>query len=217
MWKPFGDLYETVMSGQPAVDRVLGKPFFAYLAEHPNDAAVFNSAMTAGSEMNVPAVLAAYDFSQFERIVDVGGGQGALLRGIMSANPNLDGVLFDFQEVVSGATALTTGELASRCQVVGGDFFESVPEGADADIMRILKRCRQAIKDDGRLLLVEMILKPSGEPDPGTFGDVLMLTLVGGRERTESDFRALLQKAGFDLSRVVPTSAPNSIIESRPI
>ena len=230
MWKPFGDLYETVMSGQPAVDRVLGKPFFAYLAEHPNDAAIFNSAMTAGSEMNVPAVLAAYDFSQFERIVDVGGGQGALLRGIMSANPNLHGVLFDFQEVVSGATALTTGELASRCQVVGGDFFESVPEGADAyimkgiihdwnddDALRILKNCRRAIRDDGRLLLVEMILKPSGEPDPGTFGDVLMLTLVGGRERTESDFRALLQKAGFDLSRVVTTDAPNSIIEGRPI
>jgi hypothetical protein len=105
-----------------------------------------------------------------------------------------------------------------------------VPEGADAyilkgvihdwsddDALRILKRCRQAIKDDGRLLLVEMILKPSGEPDPGTFGDVLMLTLVGGRERTESDFRALLLKAGFELLRVVSTDAPNSIIEGRPI
>lgn len=229
LWKPWGHLCETVLTGKPAVDHVYGKPFFTHLAENPDDAAVFNAAMTAGSEMSVPPILSAYDFSSFELIVDVGGGQGALLRGILSANPNVRGVLFDFPEVVSTAAALMKAELAARCDVVGGDFFKSVPEGADAyvlkgiihdwnddDALKILKNCRRAIRNDGRLLLFETILKPSGQPDPGSFMDILMLTLVGGLERTESNFRELLQKAGFDLTRVMPTEGGPYIIESRP-
>jgi SAM-dependent methyltransferase len=230
MWKPWGNLYETVLTGKPAVDHVYGKPFFTYLAENPDDAAIFNAAMTARSEMNVPPILSAYDFSHFELVVDVGGGQGALLRGILLANPNVRGVIFDFPGVVSTAAALMNTELADRCEVIGGDFFESVPEGADAyvlkgiihdwnddDALKILKNCRRAIRNDGRLLLFETILKPSGQPDPGSFMDVLMLTLVGGQERTEPDFRGLLQKAGFELTRVVPTEGGPYIIESRPI
>jgi hypothetical protein len=230
LWKPWGDLYETILTGKPAVDRVYGKPFFTYLAENPDDAAIFNAAMTAGSEMSVPPILSAYDFSSFELIVDVGGGQGALLRGILSANPNVRGILFDFPAVVATASALTSAEPAARCQVIGGDFFESVPEGADAyvlkgivhdwnddDALKILKNCRRAIRNDGRLLLFETILKSSGQPDPGSFMDVLMLTLVGGRERTESDFRELLLTAGFKLTRVVTTEGGPCIIESRPM
>lgn len=218
------------LTGQPAVNRVYGKPFFEYLADCPDDAAVFNAAMTAGSEMSVPLILAAYDFSRFERIVDVGGGHGALLDAILSANPRVRGVLYDLPPVVASAAAPRSEGVAARREVFGGDFFEAVPEGADMyilkgvihdwnddDALKILKNCRRAIKRDGRLLLIEEVLKPSSQPDPGReFMDVLMLTLVGGRERTESAFRALLQEAGFSLTCVIPTGWASSIIESQP-
>lgn len=230
LWRPWGELYQTVMTGQPAVDRVHGTSFWAYLAEHADDAAVFNAAMTAGSEMSVPWILKAYDFSRFERIVDVGGGHGALLSGILSANPKVRGILYDLPEVVAGAVAVRTGAVAARCEIRAGDFFHAVPAGADAyvlkgiihdwnddDALRILKNCRRAIKRDGRLLVIELVLKRSSQPDAGqAFMDVLMLTLVGGRERAESAFRALLREAGFSLTSVIPTAGP-SIIESQPL
>ena len=228
MWKAWGSLHETISTGEPAFVRVHGQSFFTYLADHPDDAEIFNAAMTAGSEMSIPAILKAYDFSSLGRIVDVGGGQGALLGGILSANSNVRGILFDFPTVVANATPLLKGELSSRCEVIGGDFFQSVPEGGDAYLLKgivhdwndenaltVLKNCRKAISSDGQLLLIESVLKASGEPDPGTFMDVLMLTLVGGRERTESNFRALLHEAGFNLMRVIQTEGP-TILESRP-
>lgn len=231
LWRPWGELYETVMRGQPAVNRVYGKSFWAYLAAHPDDAAVFNAAMTAGSEMAVPWIVKAYDFSRFERVVDVGGGHGALLHAILLANPKTRGVLYDLPPVVAGAAAVRSEAVAARCEVRGGDFFERVPEGGDAYVLKgiihdwdddkaltILKNCRRAIKPDGRLLIIELVLKPSTQGDPGQeFMDVLMLTLVGGRERTESDFRALVREAGFSLISVTPTDGSPSIIESRPL
>jgi len=230
VWRPWGELFETIATGQPAVNRIYGKSFFAYLAEHPEDAAVFNAAMTAGSAMSVPLILSAYDFSRFERIVDVGGGQGALLHGILSANPKAQGVLYDLPGVVAGAAALRSEPIAARCEVRGGDFFEAIPEGGDAyilkgiihdwnddDALKILKNCRRAIKRDGKLLLIETVLEQSSLPNAGNFMDVLMLTLVGGRERNQSDFRALLREAEFSLTRVVSTAGPASIIESQPL
>jgi len=231
LWRSWGELYETVLSGQPAVNRIYGGSFWAYLAAHPDDAAVFNAAMSAGSEMTVPWILEAYDFSRFDRVVDVGGGHGALLHAVLSKNPKVRGVLYDFPAVVAGAASLWSGAVAARCEVRGGDFFAGIPEGGDAYVLqrivhdwdddnalRILKNCRRAIKRDGRLLVIELVLKPSCQPDPGQeFSDVLMLTLVGGRERTESDFQALLGGAGFSLTSVIPTAGPPSIIESQPV
>lgn len=229
LWKPWGELYETVTTGKPAFDKVYGKPFFDYLAGHPDEAEIFNRAMSADSAA-LSSLVAAYDFSQFEQIVDVGGGQGALLRTILSSNPKLHGVLYDLQTVVAGATDLRTGDIAARCKIVEGDFFKAVPEGGDAYILKsiihdwsdeealgILRNCRHAIRQDGRLLLVEHVLKtPSNEPDPSGLMDLMMMVLLSGRERTESHFRTLLQKAGFSLIRVIPTPT-TSIIENRPI
>jgi hypothetical protein len=230
MWRAWGELYEAVLTGQPAFERVYGTSHFAYLASHPDDAAIFNASMTAGSSFVLPAILTAYDFSRFERIVDVGGGHGALLHGLLSAHPTLRGVLFDLPAVVAGAATERTGALAARYEMVGGDFFQTVPKGADGyvlksiihdwndeDASKILRNCRRAICPHGKLLLIERVLQPSNQPDQGRFADLNMLVLVRGRERTETDFRALLREVGFSLTRVIPTSTPWSIIESQPV
>jgi len=230
LWRAFGSLSAAVTTGQPAFNHVFGMSFFEYLAVHPEDAAAFNAAMTSVSSAELAAIVAAYDFSSFERVVDVGGGQGALLSGILSANLRLQGVLYDLPSVVADAAALRKGALAGRCEVVGGDFFHSVPQGADGYLMRvvihdwndedalmILKNCHAAIRPDGKLLLIESVLKQVNRPDLGRFNDLIMLTVApGGRERTEAEFAELLRKAGFSLTRVIPATGLTSIIESRP-
>src|SRR5207249_48944 len=130
VWQTCGALDKTVMTGQPGINHVYGKSFWAYLAEHPDDAAVFNAAMTAGAGMTIPWILEAYDFSRFAQVVDVGGGHGALLEAVLSGNRNVRGVLFDLPAVVAGAVSLRSPPIASRCDIQGGDFFEGVPEGA---------------------------------------------------------------------------------------
>jgi hypothetical protein len=231
LWKAFGDLSTAIATGQPAFNHVFGTSFFEYLAAHPEDAAVFNAAMTSVSSVELPLIVAAYDFSGFERIVDVGGGQGALLHGILSANPRLHGVLFDLPSVVAGAESLRHGPIAGRCEIIGGDFFQAVPEGADAYLMRVVihdwndadalkirKNCRRAIPAHGKLLLVESVLKPANQPDLGRFNDLTMLVLApGGRERTEAEFSALLSEASFSLRQVFPATGLTSIIESWPV
>src|ERR1039457_7077896 len=136
LWRPLGELYESVRTGDPVFERIFGQSFFHSLAAHPADAAVFNAVTTQGIAWTSPALLAAYDFSRFERLVDVGGGQGALLRDILIATPGLEGILFDLPQVVSGASEILGGEIASRCQIVGGSFFDSVPEGANAYLLK---------------------------------------------------------------------------------
>ncbi len=228
-FRSWGELCEAVLTGQPAFDRVYGVSLFDYLSTHPEDAAIFNDAMTSTSARDVSAILAAYDFSRFERIIDVGGGHGALLHAILSANTKLHGVLADLPAVLAGAAALRSEPIAHRCSIVGTDFFESVPDGADGylmktivhdwndeDALKILRNCRRAIRPNGRLLLIEWVLKGSNEPDPGRGLDMQMLVQFRGRERTEADFEALLREAGFSLMRVIPTSGPVSIVESRP-
>jgi hypothetical protein len=182
--------------------------------------------MTQGIAWTSPALLAAYDFSRFERLVDVGGGQGALLRDILIATPGLEGILFDLPQVVSGASEILGGEIASRCQIVGGNFFDSVPEGANAyllkgvihdwpddDAVNILKNIRSAIPPDGTLLLVESLVDSVARP--AGLADMLML-VIGGRERTEADFRSLVASSYFSLTRITTTEA-SSLIECHPV
>jgi hypothetical protein len=225
--RPLGELEQAVKTGATPFDRSFGKGFFDYLADNPSDSAIFNAAMSSGSSMSASAIVAAYDFSRFRQIIDVGGGHGALLEGILLANPMPHGVLFDLPSVVAGADSLRTGSLAGRCQVVGGDFFQFVPEGdayllkgivhdwSDGDAERILRCCRRSISADGRLILLETVLRPHDKPASGMM-DLLMLVLVGGRERTEQDFRALLGQGGFSLLRVIQ-AGPSFLLECAPL
>jgi len=226
LWRPLGEMEYSVRTGKPAFDHVFGQRFFDYLAEHADDAATFNAAMTQGVSWTTPVLLAAYDFSRFRQLVDVGGGEGALLRDILKATPGLSGILFDLPAVVARAPEVLAGELSKRCQIVGGDFFQSVPAGADAyflkgiihdwpdeDAARILATLRRAIPANGILLLLEHMVKPAAGPE----GMVeLLMLVVGGRERAEEEFRALLAASGFTLSRVIPTGL-SSLLECHPV
>jgi SAM-dependent methyltransferase len=227
IWKPSGALAETVQTAQPSFERLYGASFFDYLAAHPDDAAIFNAAMSSSPD-HLTAIVGAYDFSKFEQIVDVGGGHGLLLATILSANPHLRGVLYDLPGVVAGSSALKQEPISLRCEIIGGDFFKGVPAGADAYILKgiihdwndeaalkILKNCRRAIRPDGRLLLAERVLTSSSDPATALM-DMLMMVLTTGRERTESEFRSLLQEAGFSMLQVI-RSMSACIIDSRPV
>jgi hypothetical protein len=226
VWKPCGALEETVRTGQPAFERLYGASFFEHMAEHPDDAAVFNAAMSSSAD-HLATIVGVYEFSKFERIVDVGGGHGLLLAAILSANPRLRGVLYDLPAVVAGASALRQEPISQRCEIVGGDFFKEVPAGADAYILKgiihdwndeaalkILKTCRRAIRPDGKLLIVDAVLTRSTAPASALM-DMLMMVLTSGRERTESEFGSLVQEAGFSMVQVIREGRV-SIIESRP-
>ncbi len=226
LWRPLGELEYSVRTGGPSFERIFGQRFFDYLEGHAEDAALFNAAMTQGVAWTSPALVAAYDFSRFERLVDVGGGEGALLRDILSATPGLRGVLFDLPQAVARASEILTGEIAARCEILSGNFFVSVPEGADAyllkgiihdwpdeDAAKILRNTRRAIRPGGTLLLIENIVD-STTRRPGLM-ELLMLVL-GGRERTEADLRALLAASGFAISRIVPAEV-SSVIECHPV
>ena len=230
-WRPFGELLHSVMTGETAFDHVFGKGFFDYLGHHPEAAATFDHAMTNFTRDHAEAVVKAYDFSGLRQVVDVGGGHGSLLAAILKSSPSATGVLFDQPSVVAGAPAVLEAEgVTDRCGLVSGDMFESVPAGGDAYVLKwiihdwddaraiaILKICREAIADDGRVLLIERVLAPPGEVSQGTRGDITMMALMGGRERTEAEFRGLLAASGLRLARVVPTTIELSVIEALPV
>jgi SAM-dependent methyltransferase len=228
-WEDWGNLLYSVQTGQPSVQKLRGMP--RSFCTDADLAEAFNNAMTAGSEFAIYAILAAYDFTSYRRIIDVGGGHGRLLAMILSKAPNAAGVLFDLPAVVDGAgPELKRAGVAQRCEVVGGSFFESVPEGGDAyltkaiihdwnddDALKILANIRNAIAPDGKLLLLESALPERSSPDIGMLIDLEMLVAVGGRERTRSEWANLLGRAGFRLNRVVHTATPVSIIEALPV
>jgi hypothetical protein len=216
------------MARPPSGTRTV-RGLFGYLPAHPDEMAAFQALMSAQSRLQIPAVLAAYDFTPARTIVDVGGGQGALLAALLAANPAARGVLFDQPDVVAGS-GLALAPVAPRCQVVPGDFFDLVPDGGDTYVLklvlhdwddaraaRILGNIRNAIIPGGRLVVIEAVMPPGDDYHHAKFLDVNMLVLSeGGRERTEEEYRTLLDGAGFTLTRVVPTAAPLSVVEAIP-
>jgi hypothetical protein len=226
----FACLGESLRTGRPAAEAALGMPIFEFFRSSPRDAAAFNHAMTAISAASIPAVLAAYDFSDIGTLVDVAGGHGEVLIGILRRYPSMRGVLVDLEDVAAGARErIAAAGLADRAQAVAGDFFESLPSGADAYLMqhiihdwddepasRILRNVHRAMGSrESRLLVLEGIVAPGNQPDPLKGLDLEMLALPGGRERTEEEYRRLFAGAGFELESITPTRGLVSVIEGR--
>ncbi len=225
-WNMWGEILLAVQSGKPSFDHVYNMRPFEFFAKNPEDGKLFDQAMTGFSAAEIAAVVESYDFSQFNRLVDVGGGHGSLLISVLKNNPGVKAILYDLPPVAEGAAeAMASESLNHRCEVLAGDFFESVPSGGDAYIMkhiihdwndehalRILKNCHRAMASATKLLLIEMVIPSGNEPFFGKFLDLEML-LIGGSERTESEYAALFESAGFKLTRVVPTHSPVAVIE----
>jgi hypothetical protein len=226
-WQVWGDAVYSARTGKAAWERVHGKEVFPYFAEHEGAARVFDNAMTSLSKMVAKAVVEAYDFSSVGTLADIAGGHGSLLAAILRANPHLGGLLFDMPQVIAGAPDHLAAEgVDGRCELASGDFFESVPAGADAYLMKhiihdwddaralaILRNCHRAMPETGKLLLVEMVIPPGNEPHFGKIQDLEMMLSPGGLERTGEEFRALFAAAGFELTRIIPTASPMSVIE----
>jgi O-methyltransferase domain/Dimerisation domain len=211
----------SLRTGEIAFDAAAGMPIWKYYAQHPEDGNIFSHSMSSMGTATAQAVAASYDFSKLKTIVDVGGAQGSLISTIMQSNPHLNGILFDLPEIIASVRVDKT------LQLVAGNFFESVPAGGDAYLMRliihdwddekssiVLRNCHQAMPEHGKLLLVECVLPPGNEPSITKFVDMLMLMMTGGKERTEEEYRALLQSNGYELQRVIPTPSMFSIIEA---
>ncbi|MFO0866128.1 MAG: methyltransferase [Gemmataceae bacterium] len=227
----WGQLEHSVRTGEPAFDRIYGKPIFQYLGEQPEQAKIFDAAMTGIHGPETPAMVDAYDFSGIQTLVDVGGGNGSLLSAVLRKYPGMKGILFDLPQVVERAKDVLRGQgVADRVRCEPGNFYEGTASGGDAYMMRhilhdwtdeqcgtILGHIRKAIPNSGRLIVIECVIQPGNMPSWGKFLDLNMLVLPGGQERTEAEFRTLLEKAGFRLEKVVPTRTEVSVIEARPV
>jgi hypothetical protein len=229
IWQPWNNLLYSVQSGRTAFDAVHGRPLFEYLSDHPPAAAQFDAAMSGYSQLETAAILAAYNFAGATSVVDIGGGQGVLLAAILQTHSHVSGVLFDRAPVIAGNGPLEHASLGGRSKAVAGDFFAEVPGGGDiyllksvihdwddADAIRILRNCRQAISGNARLLMIERVIPEGDGPSEAKLFDINMLVVAGGRERTEHEYRALLAASGFRLSRIIPTQSPLSLIEGLP-
>jgi hypothetical protein len=218
-----------VRTGKQAIEKIYGKAPFELFGEMPEAAAIFNQAMTDLSRLDSPAVAEAYSFEGIHSIVDVAGGHGLLLATILQRHPHLKGTLYEIPSVIEGAHSGPLQPLMDRCTLASGDMFTSVPPGADAYIMKhiihdwaddrclkILNACRHGVNPGGKLLVVDQIIHPGNDFDPGKFLDLEMLIFPGGHERSEHQFRALFAAAGWRLNRIVPTPAGISIVEGVP-
>jgi hypothetical protein len=227
-WRAWGDLHYSVETGKPAFDHVYGEPLFDYLSKNPGLARIFDEAMAGRSAAEISALLVAYDFSSAGHLVDVGGGNGALMNAVLAKYPQLSGTVFDLPHVVEAASGHKANE--QRLRFAAGNFFTDVPVKGDTYMLKkvihdwpddrardILSRCREAMSDGSRLLVIESIVPASQAPTFMTFLDLWMLVFAGGRERTQEEFRTLLQSAGLHLSRIVPTGSPVSVIEALPV
>jgi len=224
----FAELQHSVETGGTALKKATGMEPFEFFRQNDEVGQVFNAAMTSISEKMTPPVIEAYDFGASGTLADIGGGHGVLLAMILQKHRELRGIVCDLPHVVQGAKArIESLGLASRCEVAGVDFFESVPP-ADSYVMKsvihdwddarsiaILRNCAKAMRDpNGKVILIELLISPGNEPDMSKWIDIEMLAMAGGRERTEAEFAELFDKAGLRLARVVRTPSPFCVIEA---
>ena len=227
-WSSWGDLVTTIKTGERAFDRVHGVDRWTYLAQYPEEGARFDRARTALAAQECSTVVAAYDFSGCGVVADIGGGEGLLLSTILTAHPGMRGIFFDQPRTIARASdLLASTKVADRCRIEGGDFFESVPSGADVYLLKhiihdwdddqalaILKHCRAAMTDASKLLIAEQVVQAGNGPDFTKFIDVVMMVMNGGRQRTIDEYHRILAAAGLRLSNVISTGGSHSLIEA---
>jgi hypothetical protein len=228
-YQAFGQLLYSVQTGHIAFDKLYGMPVFAFLQNHPEQAKIFDEAMVGVHGRETAVMLDAYDFSGIGILADLGGGNGSVLTAVLRKYPALRGILFDLPGVVERAKAnIQAAGLVERCQVIGGNFFDSVPSGADAYLLRhiihdwddeksstILQNIHRAMGKDGRLLVVESVIASGNDPSFVKLLDLAMLVIPGGKERTEEEYRRLYEAAGFHLTGIMPTSSEINVIEGK--
>lgn len=226
-YRAWGNLADTVQTGDNAYEKIFGKPIFEHLAEQPEKARIFDDAMTGIHGRETGAILDAYDFTGIKVIADIGGGNGSKITAILQKHTEMRGILFDLPHVIERARPnIQAAELTERCQLIEGDFFKAVPGGADAYLMRhiihdwddeksltILRNCHAVMSPGNRLCVVESVIPPGDDPFMGKFLDLTMMLIPGGKERTQDEYQDLYDRAGFDLVRVVPTTTEVSVIE----
>jgi SAM-dependent methyltransferase len=225
----WGSLLHSVQTGESNFEHLHGMSFFEYIQENPATGEVFDRAMTENSSKKTKAILANYNFAEVKTVVDVGGGVGILIADILKNNPHLKGILLELPHVIKKALPLLKNAGANdRCQLIEGDFFTTIPTGGDVYLLKnvihdwddekaiaILRNCRRAMGQKGKLLVIERIILPGNEPAFGKLLDLEMLVMTsGGRERTEAEFRELLKTAGFQLTKIIPTPEDVGILES---
>lgn len=228
MFPAWEGLHHSALTGEPGFNKVFGKPVFDYVGTHPDLGPIFDGAMTSIHGYETAAMLDAYDFSSVRVLADIGGGNGSLIGAVLQRYPNLRGILFDLGHVI-GRARQNLQAFGDRCSVIEGNFFDSVPSGADAYLFRhiihdwtdeqsnqILSHCRAVIPKDGRLILVECVVPTGNDPSPAKDFDMTMMVIPGGIERTEDEYKALFDQAGFQLTSVTPTASMVSVIEGRP-
>jgi len=227
----WGSLLHSVRTSEPAFERVYGSPFFDYMAAHPDVQATFDAAMSAGMDVLLTSLADTHDFSKSRVVVDVGGGNGSVSAMVLKRNPSLEAVIYDQPQVLRAADRyLSEAGVRSRCRLVPGDFFESVPEGGDVYVLsnivhdwdderalRILRNCRAAMAPGATVLLLEAVLPEHGNPSIAAMADVNMMVLLTGRERTEQQYRELLGAADLRLTGVTPIWERESLLEAQPL
>lgn len=226
----FEHILEAIRSGQPVATTAFGKSYWDWLAEHPDAAEIFNKAMSSGATMRLPTLLPLPLWKTAKKVVDVGGGNGTALAALLTKYPHLHGVVFDLPHVREEAeAAIAAAGVTNRSEFVGGSFFESVPEGADVYVLlqilhdwsdeeatQILRVVRRSIGDDAKLVVLELIVPEGDEANPSVLLDLQMLVLLGGRERTEAEWRKLLADGGFEVERI-SSGGRAYAIEARPV
>jgi len=223
----YSELMHTVETGKPAFKKITGMEPFEFFHENEEENKAFNNAMTSISRQFIIPVVQGYSFGESGTLADIGGGHGALMAAVLQKHRGLQGIIFDLPHVAEGARPLVESlGLSSRCQIVGGDFFKSVPaaqnyvmksiihDWEDEPAITILKNCASAMRGNGKVILLELVIDPGNDPAFGKWVDIEMLAIAGGRERTEAEYAALLAKAGLRLARIVRTPSPVAVIEA---
>ena len=226
-WLPWGRLIDSVRTGEPMARETLGMELFDWYGKNPEEAGFFTAAMGNLSALAAGELVRVYDFSNVKKVIDVGGAHGIMLEAVLLANPTAHGVLYELPHVIATAGEKLDPRITGRCELVSGDFFKSVPDGGEVHLLKqiihdwdeeraalVLANCREALSPGGKLLLVEMVVPRDNEPSFAQAMDLNMLAILGGRERTEEEYRKLLEASGFRLERVIPTHSPFSVIEA---